>query len=331
MQQDRRLKRWLISGVSGVFLMGACAAQAAYSERAEVKAFINEAVEKHGLDRDVLVRRFADVQRQNKVLEAMSKPAERVLTWKGYRPIFLKEKRIKLGVEFFNKHRAELLKAEKAYGVPAEIIAAIVGVETYYGRYKGKHPAFDTLVTLAFDHPRRGKFFRKELMEYLRLVDEEALDYASIKGSYAAAMGMPQFISSSYRAYAIDFDKDGRRDLWNSIPDVVGSVANYFKRHGWQTGEAIVERTKVNGKSYRKLLKKELQPTLTSGILVKNGIQPKFQTPGKKTLMELKGAKGNEHWIGHKNFYVITRYNHSKLYAMAVFQLSQQIALNVGR
>ncbi|MEM7210219.1 MAG: lytic murein transglycosylase B [Pseudomonadota bacterium] len=298
---------------------------ASYLEHSEARKFIDELVAEHQFNAAELKSLFKQISRQDQVIEAMSRPAERVLRWKEYRPIFITDKRIAGGVKFWNEHYDILASAEKEYGVPAEIIVAIIGVETFFGRYKGKHPAMASLATLAFDYPPRSKFFRSELQHFLLLAKEESLDPLEIKGSYAAAMGMPQFISSSYRAYAVDFDKDGRRDLWMSIPDVVGSVGNYFKRHGWQPGAAVAERVTPDGDAHKNLISKKLKPRLSVDQLADAGISLTQQAAGKKSLYSFLGDSGEELWVAHKNFYVITRYNHSKLYAMAVFELSNLI------
>ena len=303
-------------------------AQASYLERQEVQKFIQEMEKTHKFSGQELNDLFRNVKQQKSVLEAIARPAE-AKPWHEYRPIFLVEVRIKEGVEFWQKHEALLARIEAEYGVPAAILVSIVGVETRYGRYKGKFPALDTLATLAFDYPKRARFFRSELEHFLLLVRDEGFDPKRIKGSYAAAMGMPQFISSSYREYAIDFDADGRRDLWNNEADVLGSVANYFKRHGWQRDEEVVIKleAKDNTAQYKNLLHEDLKPSLSLQDLQSNETtrQLKPATQGPFSLFELETKKDPELWLGYKNFYVITRYNHSRLYAMAVFQLSQEI------
>ncbi len=301
-------------------------AHADYSNNDKARQFITDITARHSLNAAELRGLFKQIERQDSVIKAISRPAERVLKWKGYRPIFITDKRIAAGVKFWREHRELLDKVEREYGVPSEIIVAIIGVETFFGRYKGKYSALASLATLAFDYPPRSKFFRSELEQFLLLVKEESLDPLAVKGSYAAAMGMPQFISSSYREYAVDFDGDGRRDLWNNIADVTGSVANYFRRHGWQRGQPIAEKVSPDGERYKPLIAKKLKPTVSNAQLQAAGIELKQPSKGDKSLYRLIGSKGEELWVGHKNFYVITRYNHSKLYAMAVFQLSQRIA-----
>lgn len=299
------------------------AVSANYADRADVKHFINEMVSKHQFDRDYLVHKFSRAKRLDNVLESIAKPAERILTWEQYRPIFIKDKRIKLGKEFLKQHDAVLQRAEDTFGVPKEIITAIIGVETYYGRYSGKYDVFNSLTTLGFDYPPRSKFFKKELEELLLLTREEDVDIESVRGSYAGAMGMPQFISSSYRHYAIDFDNDGKRDLWSNIEDVIGSVANYFSRHGWQKGEPVTYRVSLN-KAINDIGRKSIKPSKTVKQYRMSGVDIDASIAGdtKASLIELKGRDGIEHWLGLKNFYVISRYNHSALYSLAVYQLS---------
>ena len=214
----------------------------AYLEYSSVREFIDELSARSTYSSAELKSLFNQIERQDAVIKSISRPAERVLQWKDYRPIFITDKRIKGGVEFWLKNREVLERAEREYGVPVSIIVSIIGVESYYGHHKGHYPALASLATLAFDYPPRSKFFRSELEHFLLLSKEESLDPLALKGSYAAALGMPQFISSSYRRFAVDFDGDGKRDLWNSIADVTGSVANYFRRAGWRTDEPVAEK-----------------------------------------------------------------------------------------
>lgn len=295
-----------------------------YSQRDDVQQFIDDMVDKHGFDRDDLESKFASAKKLEGVLEAIAKPAERVLTWKDYRPIFITKKRIDGGNQFLDDNRELLKRAEKEFGVPAEIITAIIGVETYYGRLSGKIQVFDSLVTLGFDYPPRARFFRSELEQFLLLTRDENVDVRAIRGSYAGAMGMPQFISSSYRHYAIDFDGDGKRDLWNNTADAIGSVANYFKVHGWKPGDQVVIRARLEGRVEE--TRNKLKPHTRVSDLVKVGLQPETKLDNKlnATVITLNGDNGKEYWLGLDNFYVITRYNHSALYAMAVYQLSRE-------
>ena len=301
-------------------------ANADISERKEVKSFINDMVKKHKFDRQSLTTTFQQVEIKNKIIEAMKRPAEGK-PWHEYRPIFLTEKRISKGVKFWNENAETLKRAAEKFGVPEQIIVAIIGVETYYGIYKGKFRVMDSLSTLAFDYPKRSKFFKSELEQYLLLAREEKIDPLSLKGSYAGAMGKPQFISSSYRRYAVDFDGDDKRDLLNNTVDVIGSVANYFKVHKWQAGQPIVAPAQVTGKKYKTIAKKGYKPAQDLKTLFESGVSVFNEYPlnQNSALLELELKAGNEYWVGFDNFYVITRYNHSPLYAMAVYQLSQAI------
>lgn len=297
-----------------------------YLQRDDVQAFIDNMVSKHGFERAQLEKLFAAIEPKPGIIESISNPAE-AKPWYKYRPIFIQESRIKGGVAFWNKHASILERAEKQYGVPAQIIVAIIGVETRYGRYTGRHKVFESLVTLGFDYPKRGKFFRSELSQYLILTREEGIDPLSLKGSYAGAMGMPQFISSSYRRYAVDFDGDGKRDLHHNISDVIGSVANYFKVHGWQPGEVVVSRATVTPNARIAVIPDSLKPSLTLEELKPLGVSSSTTVKGnpKATLISLEQVDTMEYWLGFKNFYVITRYNHSPLYAMAAYQLAELI------
>lgn len=296
------------------------------SERADVKLFIQEMVDKHHFDATKLTALFKDVTLKQKIVDAITRPAE-AKPWHQYRPIFVTETRINEGVKFWNENEAALKAAEAKYGVPPEIIVAIIGVETRYGRHKGGYRVMDALSTLAFAYPERAKFFRSELEQYLLLAREEKLDPLEIKGSYAGAMGKSQFISSSYRNYAVDFDGDGKRDLWNNNADAIGSIANYFKRHKWQAGGAVAAPAIVGSNGIQQLVKEGYKPHSTVAELRQRGVtaKSKVDPDALGALIELKTRAGHEYWLGLNNFYVITRYNHSPLYAMAVHQLGQAI------
>lgn len=297
------------------------------TQRKEVSAFIDEMVRKHDFDRGELTQLFQHAKVRQKIIDAITRPAESK-PWYKYRPIFVTDKRIRGGVEFWNKHEAELARAEKKFGVPAEIITAIIGVESYYGKHKGGYPVIESLSTLAFDYPKRGKFFRSELEQFLLMTREEKMDPLTVMGSYAGAMGQPQFISSSFRRYAIDFDGDGKRDLWHNTTDVIGSVANYFKVHGWTPGKTITVPVTASGKQVAQIVDKGIKPHSSVKQLSQQGIKASTSLAGddKAALIKLEDKASDSYWLGLNNFYVITRYNHSPLYAMAVFQLGQEIA-----
>jgi membrane-bound lytic murein transglycosylase B len=299
---------------------------ASFLERDGVRAFIDEVSDREGFNAAELRGLFEDIERQEAVLEAIARPAE-ALPWKKYRPIFVTDERVAAGVTFAERHRETLERAERTYGVPPAIVTAIIGVETYYGRHEGRHPVLDTLATLAFEYTPRAAFFRSELEQFLLLARNEGLDPRAVDGSYAGAMGMPQFISSSYRAYAVDFDGDGRRDLWDSTEDVVGSVAAYLGEHGWRRGAPVTERVRPGAADYGEFLRAGLRPSVPGERLAAAGIE--LEQPvapdARLTVIELAGEEGPEVWVGWRNFYVITRYNHSPLYAMAVHQLAEGI------
>ncbi len=294
--------------------------------RADVQAFIQAISRKHGFDPEALRAIFAQAQDQPRIIEAITRPAE-AKPWRDYRKIFLTGRRIEEGVAFWRKHAGVLARAEREYGVPAEIIVAIIGVETLYGGNTGSWRVLEALATLGFDYPRRADFFRRELEEYLLLTREEGIDPLALKGSYAGAMGLAQFIPSSYRAYAVDFDGDRRRDLWSNPADAIGSVANYLARHRWQAGAPVATPAQVQGQAYKAVLTDNLKPTLSLGQLAQRGVTWETAASADKQaiLLELAGETGPEHWLGFNNFYSITRYNHSPLYAMAVYQLSREI------
>jgi membrane-bound lytic murein transglycosylase B len=297
-----------------------------FSDRVDVLQFIDTMASKHDFNRDSLKILFSQVKPRPDIIEAITHPAE-AKPWHQYRPIFLTESRIRGGVDFWNKNADTLARAEETYGVPAEIIVAIIGVETRYGKYKGKHSVMESLTTLAFDYPKRGKFFRKELEEFLLLSREENIDPLSLKGSYAGAMGGPQFISSSYRHYAVDFDGDGKRDLWENNVDIIGSVANYFKVHGWEKGAPITSRAQIGSQDINPVVEKGLKPSRSLKQLRSLEVIPEKELADdlQSALIMLETKNAPEYWLGLKNFYVITRYNHSALYAMAVYQLSEEI------
>ena len=316
------------------------ATQGSYATRPEARAMIQE-LEKKGLNGDHVRALLADAKRQDKILEAIARPAERTLDWAQYQKIFVQAGRVADGVDFAKTHLQVLKRAEAEYGVPASVILAILGVETRYGRHTGTYRALDALATLGFDYPPRGAFFRKQLAALFELEQQAHIDAATITGSYAGALGYPQFIPTSYQAYAVDFDGDGKIDLANSAADAIGSVANYFHRHGWQPGLPIAARAQATGAAYQKLTAKGYQPSFSLDEARKNGVVAVsckndrltsefcFDLPGDTlaAMLDLNGAEGHEFWLVTNNFYVITRYNHSDLYAMAVTQLSSHLAL----
>lgn len=294
---------------------------------AEIDKFISEMVSRHGFETTTLTNLFNEARVSESILEAISRPAEK-LPWHKYRSIFMRPDRIQRGVDFWGEHLSTLERAEKIYGVPAAIIVAIIGVETHYGRITGNYRVMDALVTLGFHYPKRADFFRGQLEQYLLLTREQDIDPLSLKGSYAGAMGIPQFIPGSYRHYAADFDNDGKINIWTNPVDAIGSVARYFSLHGWIKDDAVAEPAEFSGDEWKNAVNESLQPDMTLEQLAALGIKPagNVNTGSMIKLVELEQKEGPELWLGFHNFYVITRYNHSALYAMAVYQLSQEIA-----
>ena len=288
--------------------------------------FIDQMVKKHHFNAAELNQLFKSVSIQQPILDAMSKRAE-AKPWYEYRAIFMTDSRIDGGVQFWRENEAALKAVEQQYGVPAEIIVAIIGVETKYGAYTGKYRVIDALATLGFAYPSRSEFFLKELENFLILSREEHMDPLQPLGSYAGAMGVTQFMPSSYRAYAKDFDQDHKRDIWQNNSDAIASVANYFVANQWKRGGAIAFQVKAKNSAHRQALSKDVKPDTTIGQLNKLGVNtPKnLGNAEKAKLLSYDMADHDELWLGLHNFYVITRYNHSPLYAMAVFQLSQAI------
>ena len=280
--------------------------QSDYLSHPEAKTLINELVNEHSFDESFVKDVLLNAEKKQKIIDSISKPAEFTWTWDRYKKLFIEEKRIKNGKLFINENLTTLQKAEKEFGVPKEVITAIIGVETRYGKIQGNYRVIDSLLTLGFDYPRRSKFFRKELVNFFLLTRENELDIFNIKGSYAGAMGYGQFISSSYRAYAIDYDGDGNADLFNSVDDAIGSVANYLYIHGWKREGEIVYETFPNN------VRKVFKPS--DGL--SKFIPLSFNEDGKDI-----------NFIGDDNFVAITKYNISHFYAMAVYYLSEELKI----
>ena len=311
-------------------------ATASYLERDDVQVFLDRAVDETGVERERIEQWLGSAAYQQKIIDAITRPAESK-TWGEYRPIFLTDKRIEGGAAFMDENAVLLDKVASTYGVSPYVITAIIGVETYYGRLTGGYRVIDALATLGFDYPRRGEFFRGQLIEFIRLAGEENLDMDRAEGSYAGAMGMPQFIPSSYRHYAVDGDGDGDRDLWDSHHDVFASVANYFVEHGWGQGEPVMFEVDINGADVDDLLNRarDLAPKTTLAELRERGVAVPDEAPVPDDfavmLFTLTDGDDVSYHVGLNNFYVITRYNHSVLYATAVWQLAQAIEQAVER
>jgi membrane-bound lytic murein transglycosylase B len=294
-----------------------------YTDRAEVQAFIAEMVARHGFLEEELKGVFSRVERAEPALELIQSAAQRP-PWDEYRARFVNEKRIGAGLAFWSAHRKDLARAERQYGVPPEIIVGVIGVETYYGRHAGRHRVMDALTTLAFDYPARAGFFRGELEQYLLLARDTGTDVFSVRGSYAGAIGIPQFMPGSTRRYAVDFDGDGAIDLRASPADAIGSVANFLRQHGWQSGAAVQLRARAAGEAWRAYADGGLAPVHGIAELMKSGVEPDAPpepSAQRAALIDL----GSELRLGLQNFYVITRYNRSAYYAAAVADLAEAL------
>lgn len=304
---------------------------AGYQNSTEARAFADRMVAEHGFDRAEINALLAAAEKKQSIIDAMQRPAEKVKPWKDYRKIFITEKRIDEGVDFWLNNREALKQASQQFQVAPEVIVAIIGVETFYGRIKGSFRVIDALATLSFDYPPRSAFFTRQLEEFLLLAREQRHDPLTLTGSYAGAMGYGQFIPSSYRSFAVDFDGDGFADIWENTTDAIGSVANYFAKHGWAMGEPVVSRAKISNDFDQQLLNQmKLEKTIAE--LSALGFTPFEAVPpdNKGMPVQLEADEGMQYWLGLNNFYVITRYNHSNMYAMAVHQLSQLILERVG-
>jgi membrane-bound lytic murein transglycosylase B len=302
------------------------------AEHPGTEDFVKRASSEYELPENEVRALLLEAEYKQSIVDAISRPAEGK-PWHEYRLIFLTDKRISAGVEFWKENRELIKAASEQFGVDEEIIVSIIGVETFYGRITGSYRIIDALVTLGFYYPEglssdRSPFFSSELLQYIQLASEEGLPAAEVTGSYAGAMGMGQFMPSSYREYAVDFDADGSRDLWRSTADVVGSVANYLHRHGWQPGQAVTRRAIASeDAAFDEVSTGNLTPTLTvaqwrdKGFISSNDLSPDLPA----AVLKLVEENRNTYWLTFKNFYVITRYNRSPRYAMAVYELSQEI------
>ncbi len=293
----------------------------------EVEAFISRMEASHALDGTELRAMFAKLQPHEGILKAFDAPAT-AKPWHEFRPIFVTPTRTEGGVKFWAENAEILARAKQVYGVPQEIIVAIIGIETIYGRRMGSFRVIDSLYTLGFEAPRRNEFFRSELEQFFLLSRENRFNLLEVKGSFAGAMGMPQFISSSYRRYAVDFDGDGRTDLWESKADVIGSVANYLSTFGWVADAPITVPARLAGPYALEVLDLGFKPNLSLTELKEKGVESTEPLPPdtQAGLFSLDIEQGQEQWLSFNNFYVLTRYNRSKNYAMAVYQLSVAIA-----
>ncbi len=300
-----------------------------YARREDVRQFIAEMVHRHGFVGKELRTLFGRARFQPSIIKAITPPTEpRAKSWQAYRALFLTPQRIEAGVEFRERHREALARAVELYGVPEEIIVAIIGVETVYGRNTGNYRVIDALTTLAFDYPPRAEFFRNELENFLLYARDAGIDTLGLKGSYAGAIGIPQFMPGSYRRYAVDLDGDGKQDLSGSFADAIGSVANFLQAHGWETGQPVAFAAAVQGENYRNLIDAGIKPTYRYGDLADFGVSAPGETQADApcALIELATPdEASQYLAGFTNFYVLTRYNRSSLYAAAVLELAQAV------
>ncbi|QMT60606.1 lytic murein transglycosylase B [Legionella sp. PC997] len=299
----------------------------AFTKRKDVQLFIKSMVKEHHFTAKELTAIMNQVVIQPDIIESMEKPYEKK-NWDVYRDLFLTPARLKGGLDYWVANREALDRAQKKYGVPPEIIIAILGVETLYGERQGDHRVLDALATLAFNYPKRSPYFTKELKEYLLLCREHGVPATQYKGSYAGAIGQPQFMPSSYRNFAVDFNNTGKRDLVSNNADSIGSIANYFHQHGWKTNDGVAQNAKLVGSLHKRIQMNPKRPNYYYSQLLAHGVKPitaAHNHPSRAALIELVTAKGNEYWIAYPNFFVITRYNSSPQYALVVYLLAQQL------
>ncbi len=302
-------------------------AEPGYAEHPQADDFVLDMTRNYGFEDDHVRHWLGQARHQERIIELISKPAERSLEWHEYRRLFIKPERTRDGQTFLTAHKHAFDRAESEYGVPREIIGAVIGVETWYGRYRGSHRVLDALATLAFDYPPRSTFFRSELQQFLLMAREQGFAPDSLKGSYAGAMGYGQFIASSYRNFAVDFDGDGAADIIDNPVDAIGSVANYFREHHWKTGGPVAVRLADDISVPDKLMTGELRPRLTVSDYRSAGIAlpDSLDDAEPARIIRVQGEGGPQWWLTCHNFYVITRYNHSHLYALAVNALAETL------
>jgi membrane-bound lytic murein transglycosylase B len=300
-------------------------------KRPEIAAFIQEVSARDGLSRKQVIALLRKGEPQPKIIEAMTRPAEKVTPWWEYHDRFLTEERISQGAQFYRDHRESLERIASARGIPPQYLVAIMGVETKYGRMTGKYRVLDALMTLAFDYPPRSDYFRGELEQFLLLYSEEHLEPLKVTGSYAGAMGVPQFMPSSYRQFAVDGNEDSKRDLWNDWDDILASIANYFIEHGWEAGGPVLAETRLDPEPKFQIDTRNLELNETVDSLNAQGVQILSDQAGTTpvVLIPAEQQDGPAYRVGFKNFYVITRYNRSARYAMAVHDLAQAIMQRV--
>ena len=322
----------LLTVLAGLLATPAGHAAERYADRPEAQQFIEEMQQKHGFDKDALTYIFRRAEYLPPVIKAISPPKDPgVRSWQRYRSRFIEPMRIRAGVTFWDRYQDAIRAASEKYGVPEEIIVGIIGVETIYGRNTGNFQAVSALATLAFDYPRRAELFRGELENLLLMAREQHRDPLDYQGSYAGALGLPQFLPSSVRNYAVDFDGDGHIDLLGSPKDAIGSVARYMQMHGWEAGAPVAIRASVGADAdLPPLIANDINPAFDAATLASHGVKTTngSEPAGKAALVELvTPGEDSEYWLGYQNFYVITRYNRSSFYAMSVFQLGEAVKL----
>lgn len=322
----RDMKIWLL--LVGMLVSQASLAVGEYTQHPLTLAFIDKMVEQHQFNRKQLLNLFAKVEKKQSILEAIARPAEKVKPWYEYRKIFITNERIAQGVQFWRENQSILRDVERKYQVSAKMVVAIIGVETGYGRNTGKHRVIDALSTLAFDYPPRADFFVKELEAFLLLTKQQQQDPLNLMGSYAGAMGYGQFMPSSVRNFAVDYDGDGAINIWTNKGDAIASVANYFKAHGWQYRAPVFTLAKKTAAFNEQLLNTKAKPSRSLNEMRSLGMSPVTgEYPGTLPVEALSYQLENgwEYWLGFNNYYVITRYNRSQMYALAAWQLGEAI------
>jgi len=311
--------------VISILLISQTAFAIRFSQQEDVQAYFKIMIEKHQFDEKQLVTWFDQIHYQESIIKALYRPAERTKTFQSYKPMFVSDKTLTKGEAFYNEYKVAFDRAEKEYGIPAEVILSIIAIESRFGKNQGSYRVIDALATIGFFDPKRERYFKKELTEFLLFARKQGISPFDVKGSYAGAMGYTQFMPSSLRAYGVDFDDDGHTDIWNNPVDAIGSVANYFRKHRWQEGRDVTVQANVTGDKYETALTRKLKLNTTVGETQSLGWSP--VTPMKQDEpvlpFKIETANGMEYWYGLKNFYVITRYNHSLVYAMTVHHLSQ--------
>jgi len=310
----------------------AAAAAAGFDlQRPEIVEFVNEVASRDGLNRKDVRALLKEAQPQPKIIETMTRPIEKVAPWWEYRDHFLSAERISEGTSFWLDHKNTLEQISAQYQVPSEYLVAILGVETRYGRQTGRYRVLDALATLAFDYPPRHSYFRVELEQFLLLAKENQLDPLTATGSYAGAMGAPQFMPSSYRRYAVDANTDRRRDLWGDWDDILASVANYLREHGWTAGGPVLAETRLEPDPSFQIEPHNLELDQTVESLGAQGVKVEMSVPPDTpvVLITAEQRDGPAYRVGFHNFYVITRYNASARYGMAVYELAQAVAQRV--